>query len=458
MAQSIQQQLWQASTDGNLVTVRRLLQENPRVDVNFIEADEPGKLDTPLHRACRFGHLEIVKELLAHPEIVANKGNQGDASPFYIACQEGQVEVVRWLLTQERLEVTRPNKNGATPIFIACQNGHVEMAKLLLGDSRTNVNQPKSDGSTPLYFACRNGHLAIVALLLTDPRVDLNLENNRQVVPLCSACNKGHEEVVALLLADPRVDPNAARWDKKTPFLNACQQGRASIVRRMLVDPRVDVRAVDDEGFGPMHAAGHYDHHDLVSLLLTDHRIDPNLTDVDHCTPLWLASQNGHLLVVKHLLASSRDINTKIISLYTNKTAAEQGRQMAIEEKQDDDTKEEYQRSVTNGPLCASLIDDYDRDPDSVRLLLRCDSQIRGHYIGHTFALLVFFADGFLRLKGTASESTRRFFDLCVALPLELQMMVCSRMFASPKDVVTSKDSEPGFRWLARSTTWAAAV
>ena len=74
MANSKEQRLWQACTDGDLEAVKELVIDS-LVDVNWVGED---RLDTPLHRACRFDHLEIVKVLLAHPDIDVNKVNKGN--------------------------------------------------------------------------------------------------------------------------------------------------------------------------------------------------------------------------------------------------------------------------------------------------------------------------------------------------------------------------------------------
>jgi len=63
------------------------------------------------------------------------------------------------------------------------------------------------------------------------------------------------------------------------------------------------------------------------------------------------------------------------------------------------------------------------------------------------FALVVFYTDGFLTLNGTGN--TQRFFEIASRLPLELQMVLCSRALGSAKNVITSAMSEPAFRALA---------
>ena len=69
------------------------------------------------------------------------------------------------------------------------------------------------------------------------------------------------------------------------------------------------------------------------------------------------------------------------------------------------------------------------------------------------WALVVFQSDGLLRLTalGEVHEvcNTRRFFRMMLALPFDLQMIICSRAMGSAKSVILSKDAEPAFIALA---------
>jgi len=225
--------------------------------------------------------------------------------------------------------------------------------------------------------------------------------------------------VVSLLLADPRVDPIKPANDGCSPFYIACQEG----------------------------------HKEVVSLLLADPRIDPNKPMNNRSSPLWFASQDGHLVSVQHLLASGREIDTELRSTFNNRTAAEQGRRVVSRGPKD--TEEDFQRKKNNGPLCADLIDEYGRDPVAVRNRLRRQPDLREYFIGYLFALVIFHSDSFVRLgDSTAPSFTKRFFRISSQLPLEIQMVLCNRVFGSPKDIVLSKYSEPVFKCLARPTTW----
>jgi len=157
---------------------------------------------------------------------------------------------------------------------------------------------------------------------------------------------------------------------------------------------------------------------------------------------------------VESLLASWRVIETKTQSKYTRRTAAENARRQATQPKSDHENEEDFQKRIAFGPTIATLIDEYEADPVAVRLRLRRTPGVREHYAGCMFALVVFYSDDFIAEKSETPDETRRFFKINAQLPLDLQMVLCNRMFGSGVNIVLSRDSEPGFRWLSRYTTW----
>ena len=352
MADSIEETLWLACAAGDMETVKSILEQHPLANVNWVG---PEKGDAPLHRACRFGHIEIVKELMRHPEIKVNQGNTGNGGPFYLACQEGFVKIVRWLLADPRIDPTMTQKELATPFYIACQ--------------------------------------------------------------------EGRHEVVSLLLGDPRIDPNQADVDEATPFNSACERGHDTVVSLLLEDPRLDVNK-------PMES---------------------------QAAPILFAAQNGNLSIVQRMLASAKEIDTKRVSTLTDSAAAEHARLMVHFPKQNYETEEDLKRRQQHNMVIANMIEEYERDPITVRHRLRQTRGIREHFIGHTFALVVFFSDGFATATKATPPPVARFFEICVRLPLDLQMVLCNRAFGSSREIVSFRDSEPGFKCLLRSVTWGNA-
>jgi len=307
-------------------------------------------------------------------------------------------------------------------LWQACADGDLEAVRELANDPAVDFNWVGEDrGDTPLHRACRFGWWEIAKLLLVQEKIEVNRGNKGGASPFHIACQEGHKEVVSLMLADPRVDPNKPQSDEGISFFVACMR----------------------------------DHREVVSLLLVDPRIDPNKPWTDQGTPLWYASQNGHLVVVQLLLASGGEIDTKRKSLIRNRTAAEQGRRQVSSPKTATETDEDHRKRKENGPKCADLIDEYERDPVATRNRLRRQPGLREHFVGHLFALLVFHSDSFAVInERTARSDTKRFFGITSRLPLEIQMVLCNRIFGSTRDIILSRYSEPGFQLLTRTTTW----
>jgi len=259
------------------------------------------------------------------------------------------------------------------------------------------------------------------------------------------------------LADDPAVDVN---WGDpelgRTPFYRACFFGWTSVVEYLMRHPRVDVVKPNKNEATAFFLACQEAHQEVVLLLLADPRIDPSMPRNNQGTPLWYASQNGHLVIVQHLLASGREIDTRMRSTFNNRTAAEHARVTGARiTKPGSETEEDFQRKKINSPLCADLIDDYERNPVATRHRLRRQPGLREHFIGHLFALVVFHSDSFAVInEKTAQSYTKRFFRITSQLPLELLMLLCNRVFGSPRDIILSRDSEPGFQLLTRTTTW----
>ena len=259
--------------------------------------------------------------------------------------------------------------------------------------------------------------------------------------------------MVSLLLTDPRVDPNITRKTRISPFFSSCGEGHQEVVALLLADPRIDVTATMEDGVTPFNVACFSGHYEVVSLLLTDPRIDPNVPDNTNDTPLLVTAQNGHLSVVQRLLASGWEIDTNAKSAINNRTAVEQAKWAATQPKWSILRDDPLVRQV-NCPLIIQLIEEYNHDPQRTRTRLRALPELRDHFIGHLYALVIFHSDELVRLTGSSLSKVGRFFAICAALPLDLQMLLCNRVFGSPKDFILSGCSESGFKWLARFTTW----
>jgi len=73
------------------------------------------------------------------------------------------------------------------------------------------------------------------------------------------------------------------------------------------------------------------------------------------------------------------------------------------------------------------------------------------------FALVIFVCDGLMQTRKTDETQNQqlysfiRFFKITEQLPIELQMLLCHRVFGSTASIIASSRSESAFRRLARS-------
>ena len=72
---------------------------------------------TPLHIACRYGHLNITQYLIneAHCNPLC-ENNDGD-TPLHYACKYGNTRIVQCLLSTGKVDPLAKNKNGDTPMY-----------------------------------------------------------------------------------------------------------------------------------------------------------------------------------------------------------------------------------------------------------------------------------------------------------------------------------------------------
>ena len=94
-------------------------------------------------------------------------------------------------------------------------------------------------------------------------------------------------------------------------------------------------------------------------------------------------------------------------------------------------------------------------DPARARLEAKLGFPLQLELVAELFAVVIFLSDGLLQVKTDyqqpSADKMVRFLIISQQLPMELQMLLCHRVFDSNQDNITSIQAETGFKQLADS-------
>jgi hypothetical protein len=248
--------------------------------------------------------------------------------------------------------------------------------------------------------------------------IDYAIENGRRLdEPLVSdfehrsllymAVEYNAAKVVQTLLAIPGLDINVPAKNKLTPFTRMCMQPSVNnaslcILKAFLADERTNLH-VKNRANTALELLFSWGHTDAIRWWIAYGREIP-LQD----KYVWwdLKGRHGQLVYVPH------------------------------------EPKEEITR----------LLDSYRADQYGTRYLVRKRLGLKDDLPAEWFALIVFAADGLLTLKNHDKEGkVGRFLTMALALPLELQMIMCCRVVGDATDLIKSTTCEQAFRYLGHT-------
>lgn len=176
---------------GDLITLQKLLQENP----SAINLPNPVLLHTPLHVSCGHNKVEVIKFLLEW---------QGP----------------------EKVKVDAVNMYGETPLHMAAKNGSDEAANLLLAKG-ANIEAKACNGMTPLHLAVCGYSLspgnALMIKTLLDYSADCSAKDNDGRTPLDHLSQVSGSDIV-IKLFEWRIEEQ-----KKHRAIEACTETKAKM-------------------------------------------------------------------------------------------------------------------------------------------------------------------------------------------------------------------------------------
>jgi ankyrin repeat protein len=183
----------------------------PNIDI-INDRDYQGR--TQLMKAASNGYIEIVKTLLAAPNIDVNAKDNYGRTPLMKAALNGRTEVVKALLAVPNIDINAKDPQDRTALIFAVEKMEVEVVKALLAAPNIDVNAKNKDGQTPLMMATDNWYdFGLVKVLISAPNIDIDAKNNNGRTAIDFANDRKNTEIVKILQTALRIDaPNEDNW------------------------------------------------------------------------------------------------------------------------------------------------------------------------------------------------------------------------------------------------------
>lgn len=286
------------------------------------------------------------------------------------------------------------------PLRSGIADGDLVQVKHLVAEGADLNARGHYCGDTPFLFACREGQLEIVKYLSGLPQVDVTQVTNYSCTGLYLACIRGCLALVEFLLDDGRIDPNRATINNTTPLHIACNQGAShlGIVKLLSQHPRVNVSTQNDMDSTPILEASGKCPEMVTWILASGKDVDVEPAHPVGRTPSEEAAYWGYVGLVRLLV----------------------------------DYRDDRRRTV---------------------LELRARLGLNTEDAARIFALVVYLCDGHFSVEWSVSvadnTAARRFFRLAQRLPMELQMMLCNRVYGVDKDRIPVRETERALREIA---------
>lgn len=182
----LNQQLIQASKDGDLETVKKFIKKGADVHANY---------ELALRWAAENGHLDVVKYLIEEhgADIQACEDEEDCEDVFNSAVRGKHIEIVKYLVKKHKDAIRKFVVNA---ILNAVEIEEFDIVKYLITEGGADVSDY---GEDVLYDAAKKGKIDIVKCLVEEHGVNINETTDGDRYPIEIAIKNNHVEVVKYL-------------------------------------------------------------------------------------------------------------------------------------------------------------------------------------------------------------------------------------------------------------------
>ena len=257
------------------------------------------KKEDPVHWASAEGDLETIKTLMSQNNFVFTR-NENGFTPMHLACRSGHLNVVKFLVSVKADELVVRNKKGYTPLDLALIRGHVEVVMFILNDFDFNAAYWNPFVSIPLHNCCLQESLDLLKLLTEMYHWDINNQDHElRYTPLMLATELGCFDIFEYLVTVCQCDVNLTNKDGRSALRIASAEGYLDMVQFLVEQTECNCYSEDGK-LSPLLLACARGHLHIVDYFLKNDLYDP-LTTWNDTTAVHIAAIGGHRHIIEYL-------------------------------------------------------------------------------------------------------------------------------------------------------------
>ena len=185
--------------------------------------------EAPIILAIRINNLQLIKELMAKPELNVNVTGKKGKTPLHMVAANDSHQIAQALL-QHGANVHLKDADGYTPLHSACYSGSINIVELIFKerpeDTRTLLTKKDQHGNTPVMIAKKSpySNAAIVKLLISHGvDVQYTNEKNESLLHMFGPTDNA-ESNLAITAKDPSL-LSYRNFYRQTPLHTAAMMG-----------------------------------------------------------------------------------------------------------------------------------------------------------------------------------------------------------------------------------------
>ncbi len=281
--------------------------------------------------------------------------------PLILAVCENDLAEVTRLLENETIDVNAQEVDGWTALATACQNRNFGIVEKLANHKEIFIDLPLTNGTTPLMIATSSIEYIIpqnkMQLMIAAYNIEKNIDNN---IPL-----DDESRIILQRNQAYAIEQSAAH----NQILKTCFK-----IVRLLIEHGANIDEQDDQGSTPLIKAINFRNPKIAALLI-DLGADITIKDKQDYDALFYAAGKGYLSLVKKLVKSGAQIDSKLGKDSPLLQAISKGHHEVIKflkrkamdqkNKKSDSNEENMPNEVANEELFENIVQEtFDAMPD----------------------------------------------------------------------------------------------